>query len=1068
MQGDRDNCKMTDYVASQTVSLDDQVSAGADAATAALGKLADAADAASASTDNLTATVTKAGPSAQALANRFDPATKAANDLAKAQADLAINSATMDAAVASGSKTQAQADAVTASLTARVRAAQAAVDQFGVSSTQAAKAAAGMSDATSEAANSANVAAGAHAGLYREIVILGHEVITGNFSRIPGSLVVLAERSGQLENIFSGLTSLFTTLGGAAILAGAAGAIAIGAIGIEASNAIANNIALQNSLRATRDDYAALATEVQSAARTASQATPGLSTADATTAGGIIAGTPDFSGTKEQLTALIELAANMGVVFKETADKAATDLSAAMEAPGVAADKLVGHLQGMTQALANSIAAQADAGDKAGAFARYEEVLSAATDGAAQHLSPLRQAMRDVAEAFDGGSESGKGFGNIITESCIGVVYSMIEALAGLLLAMNKIYDAAKATGNSIASDASGSVSGTINSVGNYLNAPQQVIDLAQKIQPMESSTGMYNAQGQLQVSSTGAIGAMQVEPMNANGNDLTSLQGNVTAAEQLLIHLYTKYNGDQTLVAMAYTWGEGNVDKYLAGQQAVPQSVQTYAAQATNGLPATGGTAGGAVSNNQQEIIDAALKASNNSVAGQTTELDSVIAKDKLALAAMQSLGQGGSAAWDQISQSLATSEAKLDNLRTPLDAVSESIENQRLASQRLEGAYDTSYAAVQKTTAQNQAYSEALKLVGRDSDDFAATVDKLTGEYQNAADAANKMQIAQATLSNGDQLEYLKAETDSLGMNTDARDEMLAHMKAEQELRQKNISDVSAEGQAYLNSVDAISAQSAALAKNQQTISDLENLATQAFDQIGSAITNAFANGGKSALDFGNLARTVLSSVLSEVVKIAALNPILNSVFGGSRTTLGDVGGLLGSLGGGGSVASQADGSVTLIGQASSDSSGNWTGGGIANAGSSGGGISSILSLGGLLFGQGGVGSALGLSGGIGGELGLTGSGGLLSSTLWGSAAVPGETLIGSASSDAAGVWAGGAASAGPTLGGFLGGAGLGFGAGELTNSLLAACRSGLANFCIAEKFRWFVRRWWGPYDI
>jgi putative transposase len=30
------------------------------------------------------------------------------------------------------------------------------------------------------------------------------------------------------------------------------------------------------------------------------------------------------------------------------------------------------------------------------------------------------------------------------------------------------------------------------------------------------------------------------------------------------------------------------------------------------------------------------------------------------------------------------------------------------------------------------------------------------------------------------------------------------------------------------------------------------------------------------------------------------------------------------------------------------------------------------------------------------------------------------------------------------------------------------LAACRSGLANFCIAEKFRWFVRRWWGPYDI
>lgn len=69
------------------------------------------------------------------------------------------------------------------------------------------------------------------AGFYREIVVLGHEVVSGNFSRIPGSMMVMAERSGQLTTIFESLAVLATPLGaGIAALAVSLGTVAYQAL----------------------------------------------------------------------------------------------------------------------------------------------------------------------------------------------------------------------------------------------------------------------------------------------------------------------------------------------------------------------------------------------------------------------------------------------------------------------------------------------------------------------------------------------------------------------------------------------------------------------------------------------------------------------------------------------------------------------------------------------------------------------------------------------------------------------------------------------------------------------
>lgn len=53
----------------------------------------------------------------------------------------------------------------------------------------------------------------ASAGATREIIVLGHEMVSGNFSRLPGSLMVLAERMGGLSLTAMGAAGAVAALG---------------------------------------------------------------------------------------------------------------------------------------------------------------------------------------------------------------------------------------------------------------------------------------------------------------------------------------------------------------------------------------------------------------------------------------------------------------------------------------------------------------------------------------------------------------------------------------------------------------------------------------------------------------------------------------------------------------------------------------------------------------------------------------------------------------------------------------------------------------------------------------
>ncbi len=237
------------------------------------------------------------------------------------------------------------------------------------------------------------------------------------------------------------------------------------------------------------------------------------------------------------------------------------------------------------------------------------------------------------------------------------------------------------------------------------------------------------------------------------------------------------------------------------------------------------------------------------------------------------------------------------------------------------------------------------------------------------------------------------------------------------------------------------------------QQSRDAVARIGETAFDRIGQGLVNAFAAGGKAALDFGSLAKSVLVSAATDLAKLGLVNPLANAVFGVTRPTLagaasalgaggqGDVGGLssLGSVLGLGGISTSISGllGAPLFGQAALSSATSSALG--AMGGAYGPATAAQLGLGGVT-----VGSALG-------AVGLGFGAGTLLNTLVGGKQTGG--MIGSGGGALAGAVIGSIIPGiGTVLGGLIGGAGGGllggmFGGGGRSN------REGSASFDFAS---------------
>ncbi len=152
--------------------------------------------------------------------------------------------------------------------------------------------------------------------------------------------------------------------------------------------------------------------------------------------------------------------------------------------------------------------------------------------------------------------------------------------------------------------------------------------------------------------------------------------------------------------------------------------------------------------------------------------------------------------------------------------------------------------------------------------------------------------------------QVDDLRAEAALIGQSAEQRERELAALRTIRGLitsgKAPDAESLTETQQALVEQSKQIASANYALKQQQSLYDGIANAASQAFDQVGTAIANAFVSGQRAAINWGNVASSIISSVLQQVLKLAVINPVLNSVLGTSMPAAS----LSGLSGGGGGI--------------------------------------------------------------------------------------------------------------------------------------------------------------------
>lgn len=806
------------------------------------------------------------------------------------------------------------------------------------------------------------------------------------------------EMGAAAKDVFFALGG-FYTLGGAVAIAG------LGELIIQSEKAVSQNLALQTALRATRDDYVAMAAEATAAAH-AVAATTGIGSADARSAAQAFAAAPNFHGTQAQLEALIKSAHDLAVVMGVTLPVEAKELAAAMQDPGAEADKLAKeHFPGFTQALAETIKQMQASGETGKAFGIVMDTIRDHVDGAADASKTRMQvALEDLGKAFTSTGNDGKSFANVLANEVDAVLAGVVKSITAVV---NTIDWVRQHIPNSVVNGVLGAIPGVgaiqglaqfggngsapipANALGAVQSGIQTSVITSAAVNGLDPSflarlqlaEGVFK-NGQWLTSGAGAVGPMQVEPATFSGmlkqpsayptvvglNDLSNTSQNVAAGSAYLSHLLNKY-GDPAVAVMAYHDGEPAVDAIIAQlpgavtqdpailHQAIANAVSPAAAAeaarvtagyAGTGLAvaaaakASGGTYGDTLSPQQQ--IDNALGVylKQNTLSAQITA--NKAAQDTVSAGIAAATQTGDVESVKKLSEALADLKLKEADLLTPQEKLAQAAKDS-IAALSAQSGYERDMAQVEaqftKVTKDGTvAIDEHALAINK-----AAEQVKLATNYSDAIEATNKATDAE--------LRIAAAYDGTAASLTHAQNYEKAYAQALLDF-DRNSPDFTQHVLDYAGALDRSSDATLRLQQEQSSVQALTGAFSSAMDQLGQGIANAFLSGSGQAVNFGNIVRSVIGSIISEVAKLA----IINSIFQQNNPTLGAA---LGALGNNSSAASP--GSSGGFGGLSNLSSALSIGKLFSGSGSTGGirsGLSSLFSTGstsGLLTGLGGL---------------------------------------------------------------------------------------------------------------
>jgi hypothetical protein len=826
----------------------------------------------------------------------------------------------------------------------------AGITQLGTAAAGAAtplgRAAGGLRE-TEVAARAAGQAVGITSNQMRQLAPQLNDIAT-QLAMGQSPFMILAAQGGQITQIFGGVRNTLAALAGflgpggiAAILGvGIGGAIAVG---LERDARALND--LSQRLRATRQDAASLARDVDNAAQAVSQ-TSGVSRGDARDAGRIIAGQRNFQGDQAEIQSLIRLSADLARVMGVDVTQAAEQFVAkAIRDPAAAArEASAGGLLGFNDSLRRQIELLAAAGDKGTATRLVLEQLGRASAGAAQELTPLQSMMQNL---------------NNVLSQAADAVQRLAQGAAGIGQRMGRtVFDSAP----------------------NAPEIPQADWEFARRLSTRESGNraGVMNAQGSTGLYQFGAarlarlglyqpgegenldanqwIGRFQIPGFEGVRN-IGDFRGNERAQDAAFArHLADidrviatipgaeGFNRDG-LRAVTHLGGEGGLRRFVAGtgdtadangtrlsgyyrefgggdRPAAPAastpgsraeelmrgrdtvSDRSRALTAREGVIQAGleglDPASEQAQRYREELrsiraelagLDSPLTQANRRLADQFTVMGQAAGGARnLAQAEVDARNEARKAGLDGADTDalIATRQAEAQHSLTTAFNDSIAARDREIAGQRhgLEVAQQGA-AAVERETIAQQARTEALRTAAAGTEEYSRQVEALTARLTALASTPR---ISSLLVDQAQRRDNQNLQQSLIGASATERAQRTAELRARQRL---GAGADTPEGQTAIASERALAANQVELERQQATFQEIGRVGEQAFDRIGSAITS----GTLDLKNMGRIGQSVISELVQAFAKMAILNPIKNAL-GGNSQTLSDAVGLLGSL--------------------------------------------------------------------------------------------------------------------------------------------------------------------------
>lgn len=1038
---------MSGNVTNPVLSLEvqDSVSPGARAAADALNKLADVA----VTTETKLGAV---GSTALSLVNRNDQATKSANALAAATDKLATSAVTLQRALTAGDITQAQYDGTMTTLQQKVRALSEAHDNGLTPALQRSSLTMGqilpqfIQFGTSLQGGISPLTAFTQQGhqLADQMLVTGTSV-----SQLAGLV-----GNGLRTALAAILSPIGLAVTGAALLGG--GLYVVGSAAFSAQSRFGD---LRQGLQAYGQDASTVIGVSNDLAKSTS-----LTRAELDDLGkSLSTGIQNFQATGAQLKNLEILTRDFGAATGQSLQQAAAGIQAAYGDPAREALKLMQDgIVGFTGVLVANVTALQNQGNTAAATNLVLATLGKATKDAALPTTDFGRAWQALKTAVDGGSGSltdslaklgtplvtaltnaTKGFTDLVTAinsiptppawilsvigAQVGAVFnpgSLVSKAVGL--ATGGASGGSTSTGpapsydvSQMASIVSGFVQNGValdNAVALAANAMRESGGDFTAVNPGDAPGGshglfQWNDNGGRLTAFKNANNGLLPEQTSQNAQiafALSELNGKFS-------NVYGQVQANPDLASKAQIVTSGyEIPKDKLGQGAISAAIAADFNNRYNGLSGTGTTpidvSGGSLPTAGPSPADKGLLDSSqastyaNDISKATTTVNDLIAAEAQLKAANQTSGP----VWDSLEQRIQAARQQLEATLPALQAITQPIDISTAGINAEASAWANGTAAANRATIQQQAYTDARKIASTTDAQFGNIQADIASHLLAQAQAQATLAAAQETSKNADQLTFLNTEVATLGQDYDTRQKIIAALQEKQALEQSGKQYTDAQKQALIDQKVALTGVTDQLQLMQSSLQEIGNFGVQVFDQVGSAITNAFISGQGAAINFGSILKSVAGIALQELGKLAIGNVISNAVGGTNLPTIGSV---LSALGGSGSsntttTASTGQSALGLLSNGSTLASS-------ANT-LSGGWLGNAL----------GITGPNGLTGQIGSYFGGSGSSGLFGAngTIAGVANTP---LFGSATLGSAFTGVGGGFALGSLAGGYLQGA-------------------------------------------